>query len=257
MANSKNIEGPRTRKFWAVTATYFVVVLCGAGFAGFFRTDWTPIDPNEWGDVLSGIFSPVAFLWLVYASLSQRTELELQRNELAANNEAQLAQYRAMESQSDALRLQATLMEADATLARKAKEIWVRMYFEALLELHHQIIDYTGQYSLISVVTVEEAHLMFRIDHLPGVIMVEGGMHRIQDLPLEMQGRVIDVVKKIWATRRSCENIVRSRGQKMSALQALDTYKRIANGLATEAFNTGAAGLELLRHQAAMDQVNA
>ena len=40
------------------------------------------LKPNEFGDLLAGAFSPLAFAWFVYAVFMQREELELQRKEL-------------------------------------------------------------------------------------------------------------------------------------------------------------------------------
>lgn len=37
---------------------------------------------NEYGDFLAGVFSPLAFLWLIIAMLLQRRELEFQRQSL-------------------------------------------------------------------------------------------------------------------------------------------------------------------------------
>ncbi len=41
------------------------------------------LDPNEWGDLLAGLFAPIAFLWLVATVWIQSDELRLQREELA------------------------------------------------------------------------------------------------------------------------------------------------------------------------------
>src|SRR5690606_11361009 len=72
------------------------------------------IEPNEWGDVLAGVFSPLAFLWLIYTSLSQRAELALQRAELAQNNATQDAQREEMHRQVAVMTAQARLLEAQA-----------------------------------------------------------------------------------------------------------------------------------------------
>ena len=46
------------------------------------------LDSNEIGDALAGLFSPVAFVWLVIAALMQRQELKLQREELKQQRKA-------------------------------------------------------------------------------------------------------------------------------------------------------------------------
>ena len=60
---------------------YFVAVL-------FLRSNdaWELLrrgDLNELGDFLAGVFTPLAFLWLVYGYFLQSSELRLQREELA------------------------------------------------------------------------------------------------------------------------------------------------------------------------------
>lgn len=106
--------GPSTSWFSVITIGYLVVVLTGAWRLGYFDPKGTPISPNEWGDVLAGVFSPLAFLWLLYASLSQRAELELQREELRQNNKTQDDQRIEMQKQVEALSAQAKLLEAQA-----------------------------------------------------------------------------------------------------------------------------------------------
>jgi hypothetical protein len=51
--------------------------------------------PNEFGDFLAGVFSPVAFLWLVLGFIQQGHELSLQiaelRHSIAAQNDLVVA----------------------------------------------------------------------------------------------------------------------------------------------------------------------
>lgn len=108
-------EGPSLALFFILTGLYLAAVIIGACERGFFDPAGTPISPSEWGDVLAGVFSPLAFLWLIYASLSQRTELELQRKELKKNNKTQEDQRNAMDKQVEALSAQAKLLAAQAT----------------------------------------------------------------------------------------------------------------------------------------------
>lgn len=110
-------KAPNTKLFGWITGAYLLVVLAGAWFLGYFDPGGTPIAPNEWGDVLAGVFSPLAFLWLIYASLSQRAELALQRAELTQNNATQDAQREEMRKQVEALSAQAKLLEAQAVAA--------------------------------------------------------------------------------------------------------------------------------------------
>lgn len=52
-----------------------------------WRTFWQS-PPNEFGDALAGIFAPLAFLWLVIATMLQSRELQLQRDELEQSRTA-------------------------------------------------------------------------------------------------------------------------------------------------------------------------
>ena len=64
-----------------VTAAYILVILV------FFGSDAWTLRPNELGDFLAGLFTPLAFLWLVIGYFMQRTELGLQREELKHQRE--------------------------------------------------------------------------------------------------------------------------------------------------------------------------
>jgi hypothetical protein len=105
-----NQSGPRSWIFWLLTAIYAASVVVAA-FC--LHPEW-PTRANEWGDVLAGVFSPLAFLWLLYAALAQRSELELQRAEIKENNETQVKQQAQMARQADALEAQAARLRAQA-----------------------------------------------------------------------------------------------------------------------------------------------
>lgn len=72
------------------------------------------MDPNEWGDILAGVFSPLAFLWFLYTALAQRAELRLQHAELQNNTRAQDAQEEQMQRQANALDAQVQRLRAAA-----------------------------------------------------------------------------------------------------------------------------------------------
>ena len=105
-----NQSGPRSWIFWLITAIYVASVVA-ATFC--LLLEW-PTRANEWGDVFAGVFSPLAFLWLLYAALAQRSELELQRSEIKENNETQAKQQAQMARQADALEAQAARLRAQA-----------------------------------------------------------------------------------------------------------------------------------------------
>ena len=70
--------------FWVAIGLsgVYLVVVCGllGGKIG-------NLAPNELGDFLAGVFTPLAFLWLVIGYFMQRTELGLQREELKHQRE--------------------------------------------------------------------------------------------------------------------------------------------------------------------------
>ena len=66
------------------------------------------------GDVLAGVSSPLAFLWLLYAALAQRVELELQRKDLRQNNQTQILQQKELQRSADAMTAQTARIEAQA-----------------------------------------------------------------------------------------------------------------------------------------------
>lgn len=111
--NRKNIEakGPRLLVFGIGTALYIATA------ALWIWWRWPDVDklaPNAVGDLTAGIFSPLAFLWLLYAALAQKAELELQRHELVRNNQTQDLQQAQMRRQADALDAQVGRLQAQA-----------------------------------------------------------------------------------------------------------------------------------------------
>ena len=76
-----------------LTLLYFLIF----GFICFYYVDYPKsLTLNELGDLLAGMFAPLAFLWMVITILIQGKELRLQREELSmqrqelANSSAQL-----------------------------------------------------------------------------------------------------------------------------------------------------------------------
>ncbi|NTB99090.1 hypothetical protein G6M84_21650 [Agrobacterium tumefaciens] len=69
---------------------------------------------NEIGDFLAGVFSPLAFIWLVAAVLTQRQELTETRDQFAENQKVVDAQLKTINEQSDLLQQQHTLAEETA-----------------------------------------------------------------------------------------------------------------------------------------------
>lgn len=123
-ANEQNVRGART-----------TLIVCGILTAGWLATGVyfgfhanppsRPADcvglipclaPNEWGDFASGLFAPVAFLWLVATVLIQSTELREQRVELALTRDEFTLSRKVLKEQAKEARRQAEFIEAQTRM---------------------------------------------------------------------------------------------------------------------------------------------
>jgi hypothetical protein len=80
---SKSEKSPR--KFWPLLIGSSFSLLWGLFIVQYFIRNYSEVSglpSNSIGDLLAGFFAPLAFLWLFVATLLQRQELELQRQEL-------------------------------------------------------------------------------------------------------------------------------------------------------------------------------
>ncbi|MAM39269.1 MAG: hypothetical protein CL949_12410, partial [Erythrobacter sp.] len=109
--HKKRAKALRTGGFY-MSAGYLVIM--GVWAVSEFR-ELLAMTPNEFGDLLAGVFSPLAFLWLVLGFLQQGQELqasvsalELQGEELRNSVEQQRALVEVSRAQ----------MEADLTRIR-------------------------------------------------------------------------------------------------------------------------------------------
>lgn len=68
---------------WLATAGYLVLHTKAAVTGSECLSPIACLAPNEWGDLLAGVFAPIAFIWLVATVWIQSDELRLQREELA------------------------------------------------------------------------------------------------------------------------------------------------------------------------------
>lgn len=94
---------PAVWPFWLLTS---VVILSAAVWIVIRWPDIDTLGPSQVGDLAAGLFSPLAFLWLLYAALAQRSELQLQRQELRENNLTQQLQQQELHRQANALAAQ-------------------------------------------------------------------------------------------------------------------------------------------------------
>ena len=72
----------------------FVILLFTHNCPDYSKYD-LPDDANELGDFLAGVFSPLAFLWLIVGYFLQARELNLTREELSSQTKALIAQSKA------------------------------------------------------------------------------------------------------------------------------------------------------------------
>lgn len=115
-----------------LSALWFIII--GLYLVGF-RTGSSSVDkllvlePNNFGDFLSGAFAPVAFAWLAYSVIMQRQELALQRKELAETREL-------FKAQEDAQRHSAAQAAELAAVSQKQLTITNKIEADKLIEKH-------------------------------------------------------------------------------------------------------------------------
>lgn len=95
--------------FFLLTGLYAVFVF---GFLIATSEGFAEVSINEWGDALAGFFSPLVFLWIVYAALAQKSELAMQRSELVGSRQAQIDQALQLTKQAEILEAQLKKVEA-------------------------------------------------------------------------------------------------------------------------------------------------
>lgn len=97
---------------------------------------------NEWGDLLAGLFAPLAFLWLVVGYFLQKRELNLQIEELRKSVDASQSQASALANQ---VQLAEETLSLDRTLAlfNMSQEIIKSVSFELSGILDYLMIKYS------------------------------------------------------------------------------------------------------------------
>jgi len=265
MAENKNPKppsGPRTGWYLVATAVYCAAILLSSWLLGFYdlsNPSRQPLDPHEWGDVLAGVFSPLAFLWLVYASLSQKAELELQRGELSANNDAQRNQFEAMSAQADAMRMQVELMrdQVERESERASKEarelrVWCELYLQGIARFHDALINHTAHLVRDIKPTLpigaSRAQEFFGLDNFRGTAFVQSGVPRFHYFDGETEAGLIALIGHIEKARIAEANyIMRAKTQGRIEDEDIDGMALVLNKLASEAHNLASAGLLRLK----------
>lgn len=121
------------------TAAYLIFVVTWIGpreVIAFSKTDQL----NAIGDFLAGIFSPLAFIWLVAAVLTQRQELTDTRDQFSENQKVVDAQLKTINEQSDLLNKQHELAE------ETAKKTYRLSLFEQRYKLYSDFVALGNRY---------------------------------------------------------------------------------------------------------------
>lgn len=94
---------------------------------------------NEWGDLLAGLFAPLAFLWLVVGYFQQGQELRNQIAEFVKISKATDAQVEELQSQNRQLALEDVVLAIDN---KKNKLVYEFGSYFALMELQLDSDDF-------------------------------------------------------------------------------------------------------------------
>ncbi|KIQ02985.1 hypothetical protein RU07_10455 [Agrobacterium tumefaciens] len=123
------------------TTTYLLLVISWIGphkIVTFTKTD----ELNALGDFLAGVFSPLAFIWLVAAVLTQRQELTDTRDQFAENQKVVDAQLKTINEQSALLQQQHALAE------ETAKRTYRLSLFQERYKIYEEFIAFGKRHEL-------------------------------------------------------------------------------------------------------------
>ena len=101
------MRAPNSHWLWITSASYLFV---GAAIGWARWPELSLLDLNELGDLLAGVFSPLAFLWLVGGYLQQGQELR-QNTEVLLMQAAELKN--SVEQQAELVRVARKQLEAE------------------------------------------------------------------------------------------------------------------------------------------------
>lgn len=124
---------------FVVTIAYITFIVWKVEFSKIWVFLSSP-DLNEVGDFLAGVFSPLAFIWLVAAVLTQRQELTETRDQFAENQKVVDAQLKTINEQSDLLQQQHTLAQ------ETAKKTYRLSLFEERYKIYEEFIAFGKKY---------------------------------------------------------------------------------------------------------------
>lgn len=136
---------------WFGSACWLLLVFSVAWFVFWPNIEGGKgLKPNEFGDLLAGAFSPLAFAWFVYAVFMQRQELELQRTELADTRSVLRDQEKSQKESASQSKRNAEATERQNELVEE----------ELILDLHRKYLDslHTMIFSFQNVALYTKGH---------------------------------------------------------------------------------------------------
>lgn len=115
---------------WATIATLIYGIAVSAFFLFGAGMEHKPVAWNEWGDLLAGLISPVAFFWLIVGYNLQREQLIETKKSVDSQNDALVAQKQELE------------------LNRKVLEFQVKELKNAIVQQSQLVTETEKQYQL-------------------------------------------------------------------------------------------------------------
>lgn len=126
---------------WAAAITVLYLIGLGSLIGWQKLVDFlSSPDLNEIGDFLAGFFSPLAFIWLVAAVLTQRQELNETRNQFDENQKVTEAQLKTINEQFELAKRQNEIAEGTA------KKNYKLALFEERYKLYQEFVDFGKHY---------------------------------------------------------------------------------------------------------------
>lgn len=105
--------------------------LCASAAYFLFGEGWESMGPNEYGDWFAGVFSPVAFLWLILGYLQQGAELRLSTKALQLQVDELSLSVKAQKSLAETAAAQLAEHKQQAQEAIRRAEALTRPVFSA------------------------------------------------------------------------------------------------------------------------------
>lgn len=140
--------------FWGLVLS----ALWAVGVLAFVCWKWAKIsgmEPNAFGDMMAGLFAPLAALWLVVAVFLQKDELIAQRKELALQREA---------SQDQAKQAKSAVEIAQAAFNRDSDNLGAQALEQKINGIAQRI---RSRYKQISMELDQSARPIFGVQTLP------------------------------------------------------------------------------------------